>query len=154
MRCQACLDRSDSTPEAHQRVLNSLGKCAPGSSATRSTVAPRPTPRPDQRPAQRLVDRSRRSRPLRKLIETVQHRIGRGLAQAAMTASLHDPTLDLAHFIQIGAGAMPGMHLIDQIAHQSEVPTRQGVQNPQLSWTKKWAKLRIPSRMSRCWRTP
>jgi hypothetical protein len=31
----------------------------------------------------------------------------------------------------------------------SSVPTRQGVQKPQLSWAKKWAKLRATSNMSR-----
>ena len=31
----------------------------------------------------------------------------------------------------------------------SEVPTRHGVQKPQLSWAKKWVKLRATSNMSR-----
>src|SRR5487761_2024215 len=34
---------------------------------------------------------------------------------------------------------------------KSDVPTRQGVQKPQLSWAKKWTKLRATSNMSRLW---
>ena len=119
-----------------------------------SVVAIRQSPAPSASAASRSIGRSKittvsaSSNAGRNLSQASSNRIAGGLPEAAMARALHR-VREPHEFVDLVVRAATVGDLVERCRACSDVPTRQGVQKPQLSCAKKCAKLRATSNMSR-----